>query len=440
MIAVFMTILLQLALTTAACWGLWRLWSRWFGGSDRRVALIAGGGFVLRALMAQALFWISYLRLPIGRSLQLGDGFWFFAIDGQWYLGFANTLAHRGVQAILFPPATYPSHIFVQLFAVAVAAFGGVASVAILLNCSAYLATCAIIVRLQPRAPLNVTRIALAAVAFGPGTILWSLQPLKDTFFQLLIVAVIAAFYCWQELWRGDVRIARVAATAAAMLALTFAIGGIRWYFAVILWVASFVFFVLVAWSAQRRAWAFVAGAIVFVLLAQAARLGGGTDIPKPVLNILGARPAVSDTTRWVDRRRGKFEAQPGATAIVPAAATVAPRMVGGVAAVFLPRAIGQPLGLVHIGGGRGFWIFAELDTAAFDLVVLFAAIYAMRSLRRGSAKITPLFFLLLLVFVMTAGPLCYTVSNFGTLIRMRQMLYVIAAVLPLTMRPDEPR
>jgi len=435
MIAVFMLNVFQLALTAAACWGLWRLWSRWFGAGDRRVAWIAGGGFVLRALTAQALFWISYLRLPIARSMQLGDGFWFFAIDGQWYLGFAIGLAHRGVQAILFPDITYPSHIFVQLLAIAVAAFGGVASVAILLNCAAYLATCAIVVRLQPRAPLHVTLVALAAVAFGPGTILWSLQPLKDTFFQLLIAAAIAAFFCWQELWRGDVRMARVACTAAAMLASTFALGGIRWYFAVILWAASLVFLLLVAWSAQRRAWAFVAGVILFVLLGQAARLGGGTDIPKPVLQFLDARPALSDTTRWVARRRGKFEAQPGATTIVPAAPTVSTRMVGGVAAVFLPRAIGQPLGLVRIGGSRAFWIFAELDTLAFDLVVLFAVVYAARGLRSGRVKITPLFVLLLLVFVLTAGPLCYTVSNFGTLIRMRQMLYVIAAVLPLTMR-----
>jgi len=429
-----MIVLLHIALTAAACWGVWRLWLRWFGDADRRVSLIVAGGFVLRALAAQALFWISYLRLPIGRSLQLGDGFWFFALDGQWYLGFANGLVHRGVNAVLFSASIYPSHIFVQLLAAAVAAFGGVASVAILLNCTAYLATCAIVIRLRPRAPRNVTLIALAAVAFGPGTILWSLQPLKDTVFQLLIAAATAAFACWQEVWRGDVRIARVIATAMAMLVLTFALAGIRWYFAVILWAASFVFFLLVAFSARRKAWALVAGAILFVLLAQTARFGGASDVPKPVLRILDARPAVSETTRYVSRRRGKFEAQPGATTIVPAAPTVGSRMISGLAAAFVPRAIAQSLGLVRIGGGRSFWLFAELDTLAFDFALLFAIVHAAR--RR--AHLTPLFVLLVIIFVTMGVPLCYTVNNFGTLIRLRQMLYFLAAMLPLTLRDSD--
>ena len=38
------------------------------------------------------------------------------------------------------------------------------------------------------------------------------------------------------------------------------------------------------------------------------------------------------------------------------------------------------------------------------------------------------------LVFVMLAGPMIYAVTNFGTLFRLRQMLYVIAAILPVTL------
>ena len=33
----------------------------------------------------------------------------------------------------------------------------------------------------------------------------------------------------------------------------------------------------------------------------------------------------------------------------------------------------------------------------------------------------------------MTAGPLLYVVNNFGTLFRLRQMLYLLAAILPVT-------
>jgi hypothetical protein len=109
-----------------------------------------------------------------------------------------------------------------------------------------------------------------------------------------------------------------------------------------------------------------------------------------------------------------------------------------GLAALFLPRTIGQALGLVRIGGGRGFWLFVELDTLFFDAVLLFAIIYCARSLRGRKSRVTPLFVLLAIAFLATAGPLVYTVTNFGTLFRMRQMLYVIIAVLPLTLAARE--
>jgi len=38
----------------------------------------------------------------------------------------------------------------------------------------------------------------------------------------------------------------------------------------------------------------------------------------------------------------------------------------------------------------------------------------------------------------MLAGPMIYTVTNFGTLFRLRQMLYVIAAILPVTLAERE--
>jgi len=58
----------------------------------------------------------------------------------------------------------------------------------------------------------------------------------------------------------------------------------------------------------------------------------------------------------------------------------------------------------------------------------------------------TPLSVLLALLFAITAGTMAYTVTNFGTLFRLRQMVYVIAAIAPLTVRrrrepaPDESR
>ncbi len=106
---------------------------------------------------------------------------------------------------------------------------------------------------------------------------------------------------------------------------------------------------------------------------------------------------------------------------------------MAGLAAEFLPRTVAQALGLVRIGGGRGFWLFAELDTLVLDGLLIFSIVVCARSLRTHS-RITPLFMLLLIVFFATAGPLAYTVNNFGTLFRLRQMLYAILAFLPLTL------
>jgi hypothetical protein len=104
-------------------------------------------------------------------------------------------------------------------------------------------------------------------------------------------------------------------------------------------------------------------------------------------------------------------------------------------------------LGLVRIGGGRGFWLFADLDTIVFDLVVFLALFLCVRGIVRRERRVTPLFVLVLLVFAGLTGPMIYTVTNFGTLFRLREMVYVLAALLPLTLdlrtpapAPDESR
>ena len=109
-------------------------------------------------------------------------------------------------------------------------------------------------------------------------------------------------------------------------------------------------------------------------------------------------------------------------------------RLITGAAATFLPRALAQWVGLIDVRGGRGLWLFVELDTLAFDAVVLFALVYCAVMLIRGRARFTPLFVMLVLVFAVTAIPMVYSISNFGTLFRLRQILYVLAAVLPLTL------
>ncbi|HSY52288.1 MAG TPA: hypothetical protein VLC46_26030 [Thermoanaerobaculia bacterium] len=546
-------VLLQITLAAAAGFGLWRLWRSLAGRGA--VSLIVGAGFLIRALTGQILFWISWLHLPIARPLQLGNGFWFFAVDGPGYLSYADELIGRGVKATLFLTAAYPSRVYLQVFTAATAAFGVVASVAILFNCAAYLVTCAIITRLGSReSNAELPRfVALAAVAFGPGMILWSLQPLKDTFFSLLVTALVAVCFLWQELWRNAVasKWLKLLACAAAMLVLTYAIGGVRWYFAAFVWACCGVFFILVSMTARHKAVALLASALLFVLLAQAVRLGGAEDIHPGLRRILDPRPSIaaqfepSYVKHYVAETRIAFEQTGGATKIaagpalappspapkkareetippprlepkaipsgsatttvsptptkakveamppprlepkaipsgsapVPVSPTpvkakneaippphlepkaippgpalepvspaptdtkddamparrLGPTLLAGFAAMFIPRFLAQAVGLIRIGGGRGFWLFVEVDTLVLDAVLLFAIVYCTRALR-SRARVTPLFVLLVLLFLMTALPMMYTVSNFGTLFRLREMVYLIAAILPLTL------
>jgi hypothetical protein len=553
-----MITILQILLATLACAGLWWFWSRTSG--QGKASLIIAAGFLLRAMAGQILFWISWLHLPIARSLQLGNGFWFFAVDGPGYLAYADELIGRGVAATVFATAVYPSHVFVQVFTAFAALFGTVASIAILLNCAAFLGTCAIITRIGDSRAELPRLVALGAIAFGPGTILWSLQPLKDTFFLFLITALIGVCYRWQELSREGTREWRKLLTCAAlMLIVIYGIAGMRWYFAAVTCGVCIVFFAMIVIPARPKWRALASSAVLLLLLSQAFRLGGDDDIPRWARRLVDLRPV--ETTRWYPITIGKyaestrrgFDNTPGATMIaagpalaapnvarksaaatnrvsagevlaaskvvtaekpasiatpapvsksaaatirirpsevpaaskvataekpapivtpapasksaaaakrirageVPAAskvvtaekpapiatpapvskrivvqktpegaplpsATLATTLVTGSSAMFLPRMLGQALGLIRIGGGRGFWFFVEIDTLIFDAVLLFAALYCVRALRSG-ARITPLTVFVVLLLVMTAAPMVYAVSNFGTLFRHRE-------------------
>ena len=534
--------IVQTLLTAAASFVLWRAW-RALEGRGKTSAIITAG-FLVRALASQILFWISWLRLPIGRSLQVGDGVWFFALDGAAYLGYARVLISRGLKSIVFVDPIYQSRTFTQAFTMFAATFGAVASTAILFNCAAYLATCALILRVAPPRAERARVFALAAVAFGPSMVLWSLQPLKDTFFFLLLILLVASFKEWQNLWqRTGVSAKRAAGLCALLIAATvYEIAGTRWYVSAIIVGGSLIFLSLVASMARPRLNAALPAALLFLLIALAFRAGGDADLPDPVQNAIDPgslfhhRAVTIPVTHLLASTRNGFEATPGATSIRPGTALVAAptkvaavkpvssaplpaaqnharhsarakpmpvakapppttektkgtessvpsvpsvvkiakasppsapppapppapaavpvvavpgpppaglsaEIVSGMAAMFVPRLIAQPAGLVRIGGGRGFWLFADADTLTFDFVILFAFAYCAHSVFRKEGRVTPLFILVALVFVALAGPMIYTVTNFGTLFRLRQMLYILAALLPLTLRqPDMSR
>ena len=530
--------------------------------SERWLKWIVAAGFLTRALAGQALFWIAWARLPLLRPLQRGDGYWIFAQDADFYFPQAIAAAEKGLRAIIFYDRGAPSVSYIQLLAATAALLGHEMSAGILVNLFCYLGTIALLVRwsrVQPQTRTAVA-VAIAAISLSPSLVLWSLQPLKDSFFQLLFVAFVIACAAWQ-------RRTRVAA-GALMAVVLYILAGIRWYFAGALLVATAIFLLIVAFTAAERKWiSFGAAAVMIFILAQSVVLSAGPYLPllaprsmiatieqtrrgfdtTPASTMIrsGKRPAIDEAvqappapnsalpadirlvldrqvdawnhhdiegvmdTYWkspelemrdshvvtrgwqpafdhfralhrsgaagrlsysdmrvtgaaddmvsVDGRwelTGGRAMQGGEVKLVmrrfptvgwkivrvvsgkPTAGSAAAsqprspmeRLLLGAAALVVPRTLGERLGLFDIGGGRGLLWFTEIDTLTFDSVLVFAIwrLFAAPAWRNA------LTWLLLVTILIVAVPLVYSVSNFGTLFRLREMIYLGLLLIPI--------
>lgn len=315
---------------------LWKIW-RCLALRDRTAGLIIGAGFILRALSAQVLFWVSYLHLPIARDLQLGDGFWKFAIDGEVYFGAVRTMLREGWHAVVLVDRTLPSPVFLQSLAGFVFLFGGIASVGALLNLFAYLGGCAAILRIgrsegQSHRP---TLIALMALSFSPSLVIWSALPLKDAFFASAVAAFVAGCTLWHRAWqsKSSVPFLRFAAAFALLLASLYAIVGIRWYFGVLLCFVSVPFFIATILASGRRAVSVFVNVAVFAVMLRTVAIGGGPYLPLAFVNVLrgSASPqtvsrASHDMISLMAKSRHAFEATPARTQIHVGRALLSPK------------------------------------------------------------------------------------------------------------------
>jgi hypothetical protein len=105
-------------------------------------------------------------------------------------------------------------------------------------------------------------------------------------------------------------------------------------------------------------------------------------------------------------------------------------RLLSGVSATVLPRTIGESLGLFHIAGGRGMLWFTELDTLIFDLSLLLA-VAAVATHFRASVR-NPLTWFVVMLTLLVGGPLVYSITNYGALFRLREMIYLGLLLIPL--------
>ncbi|HEV7487115.1 MAG TPA: hypothetical protein VGQ65_15665 [Thermoanaerobaculia bacterium] len=548
------SILSQFLALMLAGFGLFRLW-RSTESSSRWVNVTIATGLLARAVAGQLLFWISYLRLPIARGMQMGDGFWFFAGDGALeYFPTAALLARAGLRSIIEFPTSAASVGYVKTLALTIFLLGTAASVGVLLNLFFYLGIMAVIVRWsehEPRARM-APAIAIGALSLSPACFLWSLQPLKDTFFQFVVIAFIAACAAWQRTWATPAAPLREALwSGTAMLSTLLAIAAVRWYFAFALLAAMTMFLFLVATMFRgRKAIAFSASAVLLVLLSRVFLFGGGAYVPPAINRALSPSTAIAEIAHlpssilaYMETTRAGFDLVGGRTSIRPGARfvkaeaapaanegsakvaglppvpvpmappmaatpsapaaklgpkpsneaanamaapnpspttpviavktvknaptvsvrpaaigstairtiaspiqtaakppavaeaireTIMSRLVTGVAAVVLPRSLGEQLGLFHIGGGQGLFWFTEIDTILFDFIIL-CAVIAVASHGLLSWR-SPLLWLLAVITVLAGVPLGYIITNYGTLFRLRAMVFVGLALIPLAL------
>jgi ketosteroid isomerase-like protein len=262
---------LQLLATVAACVALFRLLRAALPPQPwlQRVVI---AGFLVRAVVGQALFWISWAHLPLLTPLQTGNGLWFYAADGAMYFQRATSAAAAGGAAV----------IYVQLLAVATRLFGAVTSTALLLNLFCYVAMIALLVR------WSGTALAVAAIALSPSFILWSLQPLKDPFFQLLVVAFVCALAAWQGAWLESARWRARAGLAVLLAILLAALAGVRWYFALALVAVTLPFLLWIALrSVERKRFSLAAALLLALLLTRGVLAGGDASLPPPAVALL---------------------------------------------------------------------------------------------------------------------------------------------------------
>lgn len=422
------------------------------------LALILGGGILVRAVLGQILFWISWLELPFARSLQMERGFWYFGSDGWLYFVQATAAASGGIDGIVSLNANYPSVFFMQVFALFIWLFGAIPSVGLLLNIVTLLATAFLIVTWARAHGIGFRGVAvpIAVLCFMPSTILWAVQPMKEGLFTFLIVLFAFTLDLWIRSWRAESpsrRAILVIGGTVLMSATIYAISAIRWYYGLIALAAAALPLASVVFVRKRPleiATRIIAAVVTLLLMAPMVVRGSGPYLHPSIRNALASRRCCGAFGEALRMSRHTIDAnvnvgsriamgdalrkiEDEASAPVPLPQTATGRLVAGTAALFLPRFVGSSLGIVSMGGGRGFWWFAEVDTLIFDVIVLFA----LASLWSGRPRPwrDPYFWYLFFATLGIIFAVAYTIGNFGTLFRHRGMILTTLVLWPLVAR-----
>lgn len=437
---------------------------RWMRRRSRIAASLVEVGLLARAMVGLALFWISYLHLPIGTSLQFGDGFWVLASDAPAYYNAALAAPAWGLRGSQGPTRAYERVLAFWMHVVGQSPAAG-----LYLNLLLFVATAAAVLAVVPTrndwrrdAPVL---ICLAALSFNPTLVGHATQPLKDTFMALAVVMGCASAYVlFNTLHAGaddSDGLRRFVMSIIGVLVAMYLVSGIRPYFGFVEWgcylLAALVSCILVAGGRLRMA---AVHALTLLALWSAMASGGANYYQEIMRRTVRAstNPVVlfaSGGSLLQEAQSGFVRTTSGTNAAAPQPAVSEGNAMPGVQLtdgwnvrkglilMFVPVVVARPMGLLRLEGGRGLLAAADIDTVFVDasmLFVLLLCIARRTELRRN----LPYFSFAMFIAVVSAGLVAYVVTNLGALLRLRLLfgvpLWMTAMALVPLAYTDGPR
>jgi hypothetical protein len=449
---------------------------RWISRQSRVLGYVVAAGMLARAAVGLILFWISYLELPILRSLQFGEGFWTLMGDARGYYRTAIAGVQEGMHVIQpgMSSPFYTKTLVVWMHVVGISPADG-----LLLNTCFYVAICTVLTAAyrptgEWRRDLPLL-VALGSLSFSPVVLIHATQTLKEDLFIVLIVAVcLGAMLLFDAIVNrtGAALLAGIGRAAVVLALASYCIAGIRAYYSVIICATLALVLMGVGFTRRGRLLRVaLAGTLVLGAMWYAYWLGAGPyyrPSPAEMARLTSALPwALERKPFWevlgtavtaVEGARTGFLLTGGATNIVLRRSDAAPPPEGldialrrasdgapppgrlrviltGLGVVFVPISILKAASIVDFSGGRGLLPIADADTVVMDasLVTLLILVYRRRS--DIGDRWTLLVFGLALSLI-TSVLLGYVVTNLGTLFRMRYLVAAPVWMLVLTLAP----
>jgi len=221
---------------------------------------------LLRAAIALGLYLVSYYHWPLGRSLQVGDGFWTFCMDALNYHVWApHVLAALDWQTP--PPDPGAALDYYLIVALIYGAFGLSPLTAIAINVTAWtLATVLLIALVQWLRRAPIPPVLSALIALWPSGLIWPSQLMKDSIVVMLLVAGAAA----AARLIAEQRLRSIALWATALWLILMPLLRLRVYVGRLLLAAALVTIAIAIVRLHKRdsSWWPIATAMVVALLA----------------------------------------------------------------------------------------------------------------------------------------------------------------------------